>query len=134
MKNKAYIPSSVFLAIALAMHYAGVHWSLYTIITWYDDPLHFISGLGIGLAFYWVFNEFNIFGGLHGRHVWAIVGFVLAAATAWECFEAFYNLAGYPVGSVAYFVDTAKDIINGIVGSIAALVVIKEVFEKKKNE
>lgn len=128
MKNRAYIPAIIFLTIAFILHTLGGVYHLYTIITWYDDPLHFISGLGLGFSFYWILTEF--WNGLPGKNIWAIVGLVLIAATVWEYFEAFYDLAGYPVGSVAYCVDTIKDIINGIVGSIAALIIIRETYDK----
>jgi hypothetical protein len=130
MKNRAYIPAIIFFAIALFMHYAGIHWKLYTIYTWYDDPLHFMSGLSLGFTFYWILSEFKAFHNVPKRHLWAIVGLTLVCAVFWECYEAAYDLAGYPVGSLAYVVDTAKDIINGVVGSIAALIVIHETYEK----
>jgi hypothetical protein len=133
MKNRAYILAAAFLFIAFIMHVLGDVYYLYTRITWYDDPLHFISGLGLGLTFYWLFAEFNILGGLRGNNLWAIVGLVLVAGTVWECFEAFYDLAGYPIGSVAYCVDTVKDVLNGVVGSVAALIIVKETFEKKNK-
>ena len=132
MKNRAYIPAIIFLTIAFILHTLGGAYHFYTIITWYDDPLHFISGLGLGFSFYWILTEF--WNGLPGKNIWAIVGLVLIAATVWECFEAFYDLAGYPVGSVAYCIDTVKDIINGIVGSIAALIIIKETYENKSRK
>lgn len=130
MKNRAYIPATIILLIAFFLHYSGNRWHIYTNITWYDDPLHFISGLGLGFTFYWFFKTF--LGGLPGKNIWAIVALTLVGATVWECFEATYDLAGYPVGSVAYCVDTAKDIANGVCGSIAALIIIKETFEKRR--
>ncbi|MDR3558393.1 MAG: hypothetical protein P4L61_02575 [Candidatus Pacebacteria bacterium] len=129
MKNRAYIPAIILLTIALLLHTLGDMFYIYTIVTWYDDPLHFISGLGLGFSFYWLLTMF--WKGSKGKDIWAIVALVLVAATAWECFEAFFDMAGYPVGSVAYCVDTAKDIINGVLGSVAALIIIRETYEKK---
>ncbi|MDE2188276.1 MAG: hypothetical protein KGJ35_00900 [Patescibacteria group bacterium] len=135
MKNRAYIPAGISLLVALGMHYAGNHWHIYTLISWYDDPLHFLSGLGLGFFFYWFISEFDIIkGGLRGMDLWVIVGLVLICGTVWECFEVITDTAGYPIGSVAYVVDTTKDIVNGVVGSIAALIIISETFEKKNNE
>lgn len=133
MKNRAYIPAAIFLTIAFILHLSGDVYHVYTLFTWYDDPVHFTSGLGLGFAFYWAFAEFGIFGGLRGRNLWAIVVLTLGAAAIWECFEVVTDTAGYPVGSVAYCVDTVKDIANGVTGSIAALIVIKETFEKGKS-
>ena len=132
MKNHAYIPAIVFLIIAFILHVLGDKYYFYTIVSWYDDPLHFVSGLGLGFSFYWIFSVF--WRGLHGWNLWMIVVLTLIAATTWECFEAYFDLAGYPIGSAAYCVDTIKDIMNGVAGSVAALIVISDTFEKKKRE
>jgi hypothetical protein len=133
MKNRAYIPALILLIIVFILHFVGIHLHIYTRISWYDDPVHFLMGVALGFAFYWALNAFPVFGPIHGRQIWTIVGLTLICAFTWECFEVVTNTAGYVIGSPAYIADTVKDIANGTLGSIAALIIIFETFEKKNR-
>ena len=109
-----------FLAVFLLFlgNQAGTYWHLYDNIWFYDIPMHILGGFGIGLSIAAVL-QLHGSGILKKRHV--VMYGVLLAGVLWELFEAYYNIAGSPVGTKAYYIDTAKDLIDDVLGGFVVV-------------
>lgn len=115
--NKTYIPAVFVLAFLAISHYFGSKYYLYLKISWYDIVMHMIGGMGMALAFYWFVSTF--FKNVDiDRHLWIIILVGFVGGLSWEAFESYFNIAGAPVGTLRYYIDTTKDLINDILGSI----------------
>jgi hypothetical protein len=108
-----------FLAVFLLFvgNQAGIHWHLYDAIWSYDIFMHILGGLGIGLSIA-AFLEMHTPGIADKRRI--VMYGVILAGVLWELFEAHYNIAGAPVGTKAYYIDTAKDLIDDALGGFIA--------------
>jgi hypothetical protein len=109
-----------FLAVFLLFlgNSAGIHFGWYESYWFYDIPMHILGGFSIGLSLV-------AFVGMHGKE-WQnkrqiiLIG-VLVASILWELFEAYYNIAGAPVGSKAYWIDTVKDLVDDLFGGVVVI-------------
>lgn len=111
-----------FLAVLLLAfgNYLGQSWHLYQHIGYYDIFMHLLGGFGIGMA---VAAAVELHGGTLRHKVWFILASVLLAGVLWELFEAYYDIAGAPVGTHAYWIDTIKDLIDDVLGGVIAVTV-----------
>lgn len=99
---------------------AGIIYHLYGNVESYDIFMHLFGGLGIGL-FVAAVLELHAPRRLRTRSM--IVLIVLVAGIAWELFEAYYNIAGAPLGTTAYWIDTVKDLIDDTLGGFIIAVI-----------
>ncbi|MEK7610038.1 MAG: hypothetical protein AAB470_02895 [Patescibacteria group bacterium] len=109
-----YIYAWIVLAIVLAMHIFGLTGPYFT-FSGYDIIMHFLGGVGIGLFVLALFNSLKFSSKNRGR---VIIFGVIMVGIIWELFEYYFDIAGYPVGTKLYHVDTAKDLIVDTVGAI----------------
>ncbi|MCX6718854.1 MAG: hypothetical protein NTZ38_00520 [Candidatus Taylorbacteria bacterium] len=109
---KAYFLAIIVLCIVFVMNIFGID-GLYVQFPPYDIFMHILGGIGIGLAAF-------AFVSIHGKDIvhkrLAVILIVLVAGLIWEGFEAYYNIAGGPVGSLPYYLDTAKDLFDDVIG------------------
>jgi len=115
---KTYLYALAAVVCLLIAHVVGSTLNLYVRTNFYDIPMHILGGFGLGLFFTALIlstQKKNI----RARAV--VILCVFIAGVIWELFEAYYNIAGYPVGTKLYWIDTVKDVVDDIIGgSIAA--------------
>jgi len=110
---RIYLWAMFVLFLVMVGNIVGITNHLYVSIDSYDIFMHIAGGLGIGL-FVAAALELHAPGVLRTRSM--VIGAVLAAGIAWELFEVYYGIAGAPLGTKAYWVDTIKDLIDDTLG------------------
>lgn len=127
--KKAYIPVLVVLSLALlaVFHYFGNHFFLYVRISGYDVFMHILGGFSISLAIYWVMRLFYGSTEPLNRDFWiTVILTTLVCGVLWEAVENVNDIAGAPLWTKAYYIDTAKDIIDDVIGSLITLYFFRE--------
>jgi len=119
---KIYIAAYIVLALVLVGEILGIKAGYFVVYPFYDMPMHILGGLGIGL-FVGAFVAVRSAGFKSPVKV-VLVG-VLVAGLLWELFEIYYNIAGYPLWTKAYYLDTAKDLIDDMIGGSVAALILK---------
>ena len=120
---RRYLFALIAALATVFSHYPGLR-GLYMEYWWYDIFMHMLGGLAIGFAWAALATLF----GISSRRMWAYIIFgTLAVGVAWEVFEIYFRLTGYPVGTPLYYNDTALDVINDIIGgSVAAYIATRK--------
>jgi len=119
---KMYLYTLVAAVVVLLAHMAGLDGFYYTVFQ-YDIYMHILGGITIGLFVAALISSF-VPSMLHRRYV--VLG-VVCVGICWELFEAYFGIAGAPVGTKAYYIDTTKDLIDDIIGgSIVAFLFIRK--------
>ena len=112
---KLYIYALVVLLATLGAHLMGIN-GLYFRYPFYDIFMHILGGIGIGL-FITAFVKSNFSTYVSALHIRRnIVMGVLLVGIVWELFEMYYNIAGAPIGTKAYYIDTVKDLWDDVIG------------------
>jgi len=101
------------LALTLAGHIIGMKF-LYAAFPIYDIPMHIIGGIGIALFVSALINSKVIKVKNKKR---AIIIIVFMVGIVWELFEIRYDIAGYPLWTKAYYLDTLKDLLDDVIGA-----------------
>lgn len=84
--------------------------------------MHLLGGFWTALAAVWLFQRSDFFVDLtFGRKFFIILSSVLLVAVLWELFELFLGNVDPSMGSV-YWIDTAGDIVAGLLGGSFAVV------------
>jgi len=109
---KIYISAIAVLLITLVAHLSGMN-GLYMSVPTYDIFMHMLGGAGIGLAISAVIQ--SNFDHISKKRTKVVIG-VLIAGLLWELFEMYFNIAGAPVGTKAYYLDSIKDLIDDAIG------------------
>ena len=151
-KNLHYFLLLVIALFCLAALVGGELFNAYELFWWWDDMLHALSGLIIGLVGLLSIYYFN------ARHTMAISPlfvavfvfcFAMMAAAVWEVFEFVMDIAfglnmqrwSMPAGSVVIGVehqgmglrDTMSDLITAMLGSFVAATFSYFAYERKKH-
>lgn len=121
--NKTYIPALITSIILAAVHFVASenHWYVRYYGT--DVFMHVLGGAALAFAIYWILVTFI------PRFVpsfWMLVVLTFFAGIAWEALETLYNIAGAPVGTPRYYVDTVKDLCNDTIGALITAYFIKK--------
>jgi len=116
---RIYVFALIAALITVFAHYPGLR-GWYMEYWWYDIFMHMMGGLAIGLLWAAIATLF----GISSRNMWIYIIYgTLAIGLAWEIFEVYFHLTGYPIGSRLYYIDTLIDILNDIIGgSVAAYI------------
>lgn len=115
--NKTYIPTIIVLLSLSILHFLASEKHWYYQYHGFDIFMHILGGIGLALAIYWILA--TLFK-TSTPSFWTIVALTFLAGVAWEVMECIYDIAGAPLGTMAYYVDTAKDICNDTLGAIIA--------------
>jgi hypothetical protein len=116
---RTYFLALLVLAFLLVFHSLGISQNFYLYFWPYDIIAHIMGGLGIGLfiaAFFRTYQQ-----GRFKEKAKVIVPLVFLVGLGWEVFEVYFNIAGNPYGTKAYFIDTIKDLIDDTLGGIIAV-------------
>ncbi len=113
--NKIYIPAIASLLLLLLIHNIASQNHLY--VRWYglDVFMHILGGIGLALAIYWTSTTFFK---SQPTTFLSIILMTFLAGTIWELIELHYNIAGAPIGTLRYYVDSVKDLLNDTLGAI----------------
>ncbi|MEI8328168.1 MAG: hypothetical protein WCG02_03470 [Candidatus Taylorbacteria bacterium] len=123
-----YIFALIILFIMLVAHIFGIN-GLYYHYPFYDIFMHVLGGAGIGLLLIaFIRSNFSNFANILFLRRKVVLG-VLVVGLMWELFEMYFDIAGAPLWTTAYYIDTAKDLINDVIG---ASIVAWLIFRKKK--
>lgn len=115
-----YIAAALAAIILYVGNTLGADYGWYTSVPIYDVYMHLFGGFAIGLLVLAVFPHLKI------RQVF---GLVFLAGIAWEAFETYFNIAGAPVGTTAYYIDTVKDLVDDSIGGVVAYFISRKVFK-----
>lgn len=127
--NKIFFPAILVLILVYILHIIGFTYAFYTTVWWYDVMMHILGGIGIALSLFWFFKTLNK--DIEDRGIYfRVVIFTVVAGLMWEGIETYYRIAGAPVGTIAYYVDTIKDLIDDTLGAFIALFLLK-IFKKQ---
>jgi uncharacterized membrane protein YoaK (UPF0700 family) len=121
--NKTYIPTLIILLIIAVTHKIAADYHLYVRYYGVDVIMHILGGAGLALAIYWILVTFLP---RFTPSFWTIILLSFGAGIAWEILEGVYDIAGAPLGTLRYYVDTAKDLSNDMLGAIIAALCIKK--------
>lgn len=116
--NRTYIPALLTLILLAVLHFLASAYSLYVRLPGYDIPMHIIGGAGLALSIYWIFVTF--FKDIKVSILRVIILTILIGIS-WELLEYYYDIAGAPLGTIRYYLDTTKDILNDTVGALIAI-------------
>lgn len=81
----------------------------------YDIVMHFLGGLSVASLLHSMASVFNL---SKIKNSVSIVVLTFIIGFAWEVFELYFNIAGHPFGSLAYKIDTVKDLIMDTIGAL----------------
>jgi hypothetical protein len=112
-----YLWSLAILSIVLVGQILAID-GLYAKMPLVDIPLHILGGIGIGLFIAAMIGSGALKFKSKKR---GIIAGVILAGIAWESIEVYYNITGYVPGTKMYYLDTAKDLIDDIIGGLAAI-------------
>ena len=121
---KTYFYALLVLAFLLVFHSLGIKDNLYLYFWFYDIIAHMLGGLGIGLFVIAILQTFYP-SFLAKNRLLKIALLVFLAGLAWEVFEVWFNIAGYPFGTKLYFIDTVKDLVDDVIGGLIAVYITR---------
>lgn len=120
---RLYFYSLLILSAVFIGQIAGNEYGLYLDIWVYDIAMHFLGGLGIALA---VLATIKLhFKFLQRHRTTSVLILVFIAGILWEVFEAYYDIAGWPFGTTAYWIEFAKDLFDDMLGAVIALIIVR---------
>lgn len=97
----------------------GIWLGLYTIMWWYDMPLHFFGGVFTGLLVIWILLHYGSFAFYSTvKTVFLILSLVLIFGFAWELYEFFIKTVIY--GQKFIFTDSLSDVFFDLAGGLEA--------------
>lgn len=124
-----YVLSFSVLALLRYMHGVGLQ-GLYLEYWYYDIIMHCLGGLGVGLLTLAVLRSFAPKYAPYllqkkSRMMWAVICGAFVFGLCWELFEVYYDIAGYHLWTVPYYLDTLKDLMDDCIGgAVASLLVL----------
>ncbi len=104
------------LIVLLFFHVIGMTRHFYLNYWFYDIIAHILGGICIALSIFAISEIFNI--KIIKNNLWNLIALTFIAGLAWEAFEVYYDISGYVFGTLAYKLDTAKDLFDDVLGSV----------------
>jgi hypothetical protein len=115
--NKTYIPALIVVIALAVIHKIASANYWYVRFPGFDIFMHILGGAGIALSIYWILRTFFP---KHKVSFWSIVVWTVLGGVLWEGFEMMNDIAGAPVGTSLYYLDTAKDLVDDTLGAVIA--------------
>lgn len=122
-----YLLAIITAVATVVFHFPGLN-GFYMEYWWYDIFMHILGGFSIGLLIYLLIKI--IHPTVYRLKSYIIIGTFLIGV-AWEFFEVYFQLTGYPIGTRLYYIDTVLDLIDDIIGGLLAAYIITKY--RKKN-
>ena len=113
LKYKIPLITLFSLVLLYVLHVSAIddYWYLY--YPYFDIPMHILGGVCLALSAFFILKD--------SKH---IIILTIIGGISWEIFEVYFNIAGYPVSSILYKMDTAKDIANDTLGAVLVWVTL----------
>ena len=118
LRHPLFYTQLVVLILVAVLHSAGVYASLYWIWQPFDLITHFLGGAWVSLVALWIvfFSDLTPLSLRRFSMVAVALVAVFVVGLLWELFEFFVEV---PKG-VAYYQDTALDLIMDVLGALSA--------------
>ncbi|HEX7724598.1 MAG TPA: hypothetical protein VF438_02575 [Candidatus Paceibacterota bacterium] len=118
---KTYFSAFAVLFAVAVGNFVGQEYNISFQVPFYDVYLHFGGGLGIAMLLHALLISYkpDYFHTARSRRL--VLWGVLVVGLVWELFEAYFGIAGAPVGTKAYYTDTIKDLIDDMLGGALAV-------------
>lgn len=121
--NKAYIPALLSALLLAILHFSASAWHWYVRYPGFDILMHILGGIALAFSIYWLIAT------CAPKYIptfWWIVSITFLAGFAWEIMETVNDIAGAPVGTLRYYIDTIKDLCDDTIGALIAAYFIKK--------
>ncbi len=116
LKKRVFIKAALATWGTFLLNTLGVWLSLYSIIWWYDMPMHFFGGIFVGLLVIVFFlRSRNFITANIAKSTFMVVGTVVLIGVAWELYEYVFN--------VSSAVDSLSDLFFDMAGAIQAVLI-----------
>ncbi len=120
---KISVITILFSTLLYYLHKIALDNHLYMQFWFYDIMMHFLGGVCIALLLYCISIFFNI---NHIRNnILNLIFYTFIMGIFWEVFEVYYRIAGHPIHTLAYKLDTIKDLIMDSLGAVAVGLIFK---------
>ena len=104
-------------SLTAVLHSIGTEHNWYWVYQWFDIVTHLLGGFSLGLLTALLYRKTN-------KCMILALGTVLILVIGWEVFEVLFLAT--ETGDVWYGAKTMKDVVVGLVGAYAAVVVCKK--------
>lgn len=118
---KQLIWSLIIIAAVFVGQFIALNNSLVLRSPVFHIGIHVLGGLGIALLFSGLVKSLNL--SRLSRYLVPIGGVILTGLI-WEMIEAYFNITGFRLWTDAYYLDALKDVLNDLIGGVAALFIV----------
>ena len=111
----------IFLGLLLLLNELANRYSVYALYLWFDTPMHFVGGFGVGVVAIGLLRSWFAKERYHTTpQFWYTVFLVVAVGVVWELVEAYYKVS-VMFGGLFWF-DTIKDLLMDTFGGILSYI------------
>ncbi|MEI7480359.1 MAG: hypothetical protein WCJ59_01910 [bacterium] len=132
MRKRGLFLSAGMLVLVAILHFFAIRYFIYWRFWWSDTIIHFLSGLSVAAASYWLIvglsERFQTVLWNKKRSLLSIL-IIVIISVLWEYFEMYYGISS--VSHRGYWLDSAKDMCSAVLGGFVALLLFNN---WKKNE
>lgn len=138
-KNFSFYCIFCLLLAVVILHFVANAFGIYQMqiqngFVWFDNILHFISGIAFGLLVLWILNKKNL------KYSWTttiifIITFVFFSAVTWELVEFGFSkiFTSYAYNLNIYspsIMESLSDIFSNMIGGITLLLFIRKRYKE----
>jgi uncharacterized membrane protein YjdF len=116
-----FVQLGLLTSIAV-VHASALSYDWYWYVWQLDTPMHFLGGLWVCLATYWLLRDVAGHGELGRNEYIFLLMSVLYVGAGWEVFEVFAGIIG---NSPADLFDSGKDIVMDMLGATVGIYLIR---------
>lgn len=117
------------LFLILGINELAVNYHIYFVYKWFDTPMHFIGGFGVGILCVGILRAFlstEIYDSK--KTFWYTVAGVLFVGIIWEIVEAVFKVSVIFGG--VFWIDTIKDLLMDVFGGILSYICFRHLLKK----
>jgi branched-subunit amino acid transport protein len=126
LKRKLFVRLAVLVFLVFLLNTAGSLFGWYELAFWYDDVMHFLGGIWLGLLVFWVFFNYEVRKNKLKKIHHAVLPFivlVVMGALFWEGLEFGTQALWNNPGLLAEKADSIRDILWGTLGGFIGIIV-----------
>lgn len=119
LRTRIFVRAALVTIGTFILNTIGVWLSIYSVIWWYDMPMHFFGGLFTGLLIIWFLLRYQKFVNLSfAKTAVTVLLAVLVIGLVWEGYEFIFAIIG---GQTYIILDSTSDLFFDLAGTIQAL-------------
>ena len=124
LRQPLFITNFILILVIGVLHIVATEFFLYWTLPWFDNLLHFLGGLWVGLSSIW-YIYFSGFSGkftvkLNKRNLLTVsIASVIVICVLWEIFEIYAGVLSFVEN---YPLDTSTDLLMDTLGAAVASV------------